>query len=242
MDTQIAQSPQGKIGEAILAVMSEIGAIGKDKENKEQHYQFRSVDAVVTACHPVLLKHQMFVRPIRIVSEEVGKGPNDKGFRVRQKIVYRFEHADGSFRDAEVTGEGVDYGDKASNKCMSVSFKYVLCQTFCIPTQDPGDDPDNHSPEMGPPNERGQRPAKEQAQPKGQAQKPAAEDEKKQALKTLVALLGKKGIKGAKATLEHASKSAKRPITALGQLTEQEYLALKKSAEAMPDASTDVKE
>jgi hypothetical protein len=145
----------GQVHKAILAIIKEMGAVGKDGKNEQQNYNFRSAAAVVAACKPLLSKHDLYVAPNRILSDECGKGPNDKGFRVRQRIVYRFTHIDGSFVDVEVTGEGVDYGDKASNKCMTVSFKYALCETFCIPDYDQENDPDFHSPENGPP--KGQR-------------------------------------------------------------------------------------
>ena len=37
-------------------------------------------------------------------------------------------------------GEGMDAGDKASNKAMAVALKYALFQTFCIPTEEMADD------------------------------------------------------------------------------------------------------
>ena len=63
------------------------------------------------------------------------------------KIRYRFFTVDGSYIDAVVVGEGMDSGDKATNKAMSVAFKYACFQTFCIPTENLIDDPDADTPE-----------------------------------------------------------------------------------------------
>ena len=41
-------------------------------------------------------------------------------------------------------GEGMDSGDKASNKAMAIAYKYALFQVFCIPTEEMTD-PDGES-------------------------------------------------------------------------------------------------
>lgn len=64
------------------------------------------------------------------------------------KMKYRFFAVDGSYVDAVVVGEGMDSGDKATNKAMSVAFKYACFQTFCIPTENLIDDPDADTPEL----------------------------------------------------------------------------------------------
>ena len=46
---------------------------------------------------------------------------------------------------AVVQGEGMDSGDKSSNKAMSVAFKYACFQVFCIPTEEMKD-PDADTP------------------------------------------------------------------------------------------------
>ncbi len=40
--------------------------------------------------------------------------------------------------------EGMDSGDKASNKAMSAAHKYALLQVFCIPTEEPKDSENEH--------------------------------------------------------------------------------------------------
>ena len=67
---------------------------------------------------------------------------------VTLSVEYRFFHADGSSISCTVMGEGRDTSDKATNKAMAVAHKYALLQTFCIPTEDIGqDDPDAETPE-----------------------------------------------------------------------------------------------
>lgn len=46
-----------------------------------------------------------------------------------------------------MVGEGMDSGDKASNKALAVAFKYACFQVFCIPTEEMKDpDEESHEP------------------------------------------------------------------------------------------------
>jgi hypothetical protein len=60
------------------------------------------------------------------------------------KMQYTFFADDGSSVKAVVMGEGMDSGDKASNKAMAVAHKYAIVQMFAIPTED-DKDPENDS-------------------------------------------------------------------------------------------------
>ena len=61
------------------------------------------------------------------------------------RMKYTFYAEDGSHIEAGVVGEGMDSGDKATNKAMSVAFKYACFQVFCIPTEEMKD-PDAETP------------------------------------------------------------------------------------------------
>lgn len=54
-------------------------------------------------------------------------------------VTYNFTAADGSSVASKVVGEAFDFGDKATNKAMSAAHKYLLLQTFLIPTHDIAD-------------------------------------------------------------------------------------------------------
>ena len=60
-----------------------------------------------------------------------------------------FHAEDGSSIEAVVIGEGMDSGDKASNKALAVAFKYACFQVFCIPTEEMKD-PDAECHETAP--------------------------------------------------------------------------------------------
>lgn len=144
-----------KIYEAINAIMGEIGAIGKNKKNTQQGYMFRGIDDVYNVLNPALIKHKVFVLPEIIEQEREERQTKSGGTLIYSicKTRYTFCSAeDGSKISVVVVGEGMDNGDKASNKAMAAAFKYACFQVFCIPTEEMAkDDADNYSPEPQPP-------------------------------------------------------------------------------------------
>lgn len=138
------------IYETIPAVMAEIGAIGKDSWNK-QGFSYRGIDAVMNALNPAMTKYKMFAVP-KVLDHKREERHAAKGGNLIYSIItveYTFYAEDGSSVSAIVIGEGMDSGDKATNKAMSVAFKYACFQTFCIPTEEMKD-PDAETP---PPSE-----------------------------------------------------------------------------------------
>lgn len=140
---------EGKIYGAIIGVMDDIGAIGKDKTNKQQGFRYRGIDDVMNALQPALIKHKVFVVP-EILEQIREEHKTAKGAQLLYsicKIRFRFFSEDGSYIDAVTIGEGMDSGDKASNKAMAIAFKYACFQVFCIPTEEMSD-PDQESPDI----------------------------------------------------------------------------------------------
>lgn len=125
----------------MVAIMRGVGMIGKDRENPSQHYAFRGIDDVYNELHDVLAKEGVITIP-EVLEERAEDRQSSSGkaaiYRIL-KIKYRFCAEDGSYVDATVIGEGMDWGDKAANKAMSVAHKYALLQIFCIPTAEPKD-------------------------------------------------------------------------------------------------------
>ena len=139
------------IFESISAVMNDIGAIGKTSKNTSQGFMFRGIDAVMNAINPALVKYKVFIVPT-VLEQTREERTNSKGTTLIYSIVrvkYTFYAEDGSSVEAVVIGEGMDMGDKATNKAMSIAFKYACFQVFCIPTEEMVD-PDMESHEVAP--------------------------------------------------------------------------------------------
>ena len=139
------------IFESINAAMNEIGAVGKNSKNTTQGFMFRGIDAVMNAINPALVKCKIFIVP-EILEQTREERINSKGTTLIYsvcKVKYTFYAEDGSHIEAVVIGEGMDTGDKATNKAMSIAFKYACFQVFCIPTEEMKD-PDEETHEVKP--------------------------------------------------------------------------------------------
>ena len=137
------------VSATIIAVMRDIDAIGKDRENKMQGFRFRGIDDVYNALHDVMAKHGLFTIP-RVLEERT----EDRTTKSGGALIYRILKIEFDFVDEtgdKITvgpfiGEGMDSGDKASNKAHSIAHKYALLQVFMIPTIDLKDpDEDSHN-------------------------------------------------------------------------------------------------
>jgi len=139
------------IYESISAVMSDVGVIGKNTRNTQQNFMFRGIDAVMNALQPAMLKNHIFVVP-EVLEQTREERLSQKGATLIYsilKVKYTFYAEDGSSISAVIIGEGMDSGDKASNKAMSIAFKYACFQVFCIPTEEMKD-PDAECHEVKP--------------------------------------------------------------------------------------------
>jgi hypothetical protein len=71
-------------------------------------------------------------------------------------VRYSFVAEDGSSISTDAIGEGMESGDKASAKAMSIAQKYAILQMFLVPTEEPKD-PENDNPEVEPKTKRESR-------------------------------------------------------------------------------------
>lgn len=141
MSEEIQSNGKGQIYGLMSQILSDVESIGKGRSNEQQGYKFRGIDDVYNMVHPLMSKHQVFCIP-RMLAQDTSERITATGTTLRfvqLSMAYDFFAPDGSSVTAEVMGEAMDAGDKASNKAMSAAHKYALLQTFCIPT---GDVPD----------------------------------------------------------------------------------------------------
>ncbi|MEI9696076.1 ERF family protein [Atlantibacter hermannii] len=135
---------------AVARDMAEQG-ISKDRENRQQGFNFRGIDQVYNALAPMLAKHGLVILP-RITERTVTERTTQKGavlFYVVVKAEFDFVATeDGSKHTVITYGEAMDSGDKATNKAMSIAYKYAAFQAFCIPTEQTAVDPDAETHEV----------------------------------------------------------------------------------------------
>jgi hypothetical protein len=141
----------GKIYAAMAGVMNDMVAIGKDKKNQQQGFNYRGIDDAYNALQPIMAKNGVFNTP-EVLEKWREERTNAKGTILAFTVLrmkYTFYADDGSHVSCIVEGEGMDSGDKSSNKAMAIAHKYALMQTFCVPTEIT-DDPDAQVHEVGP--------------------------------------------------------------------------------------------
>ena len=130
------------IHKKMVEALREFDAIKKSQKNQSQGYLFRGIDQFMNEAHRVFSSVGIFVVPevlennfqVVEVVRSGGKTALDKIVNLR--VRFSFFSEDGSSVSAIAAGEGIDSGDKATNKAMSAALKYCLAQTFLIPTED----------------------------------------------------------------------------------------------------------
>jgi ERF superfamily protein len=149
-----AAEPRREVYTAIRHVMEDMAkaGVGKNKKNTQQNFEYRGVDDVMDALAPSLAKHGLIIIPHvreRTVTERTRQGGTGWLLHTILRIDYDFIcEGDGSVLSVgPIFGEAMDTGDKATNKCMAIAFKYLCVQTFCIPITG-ADDPDAQTHEV----------------------------------------------------------------------------------------------
>lgn len=160
-----------KVYKAISEVSGEmLAGIAKDRKNQQQGFMFRGIDAVYNALAPALVKHGLLILP-RITSRTVTDRATKSGgalFYVVVEAEFDFVSTeDGSKHTVKTYGEAMDSGDKATNKAMSIAYKYAAFQAFCIPTEDTAIDADAtaHNVALQPCNNQPQSAQRQSKQP-----------------------------------------------------------------------------
>ena len=136
-----------KVYQAINAVQRALSKEGITKDRTASGfgagYAFRGIDDVYNTLSPLLSEHGLVIIPRCMERHE---SQRQSGPKTLYFVVVRMEFdfvcaEDGSKHTACTYGEAMDSGDKATNKAMSIAYKYACFQTFAIPTE--GDnDPD----------------------------------------------------------------------------------------------------
>lgn len=149
------------IYESIAAIQSDVEFIGKDKTTQSgSKFKYRGVDQVLNTLHPLFAKHKVFAVPevLEILTrEERSTNSGNKVLYEVLKVKYTFFAEDGTSVSAVVVGEAMDSGDKVSNKCMSVAYKYACFQLLSIPTEETMADPDDSNEQLKPTKSKARR-------------------------------------------------------------------------------------
>lgn len=129
------------IHQHLACVAEEIGVVKKDRTNEGQHFQFRGIDDLLNAVHPILAAQGVNILPAyELVEryERITRNGAVMEFAILRGT-FTFTGPEGDSVTVATIGQGADTADKACNKAMSAALKYALVQTFTVPTKDMDD-------------------------------------------------------------------------------------------------------
>lgn len=128
-------SEEKQIFTQLAKIALEIGAIGKQGQNTQQNYSYRRLEDVINEVHRAFASHGI-VLTSQVIDKSREEKTSKSGTILNYSILtmtFTFYASDGSFVQSTTVGEGMDSGDKSSNKAMSAALKYALGQTLMIP-------------------------------------------------------------------------------------------------------------
>lgn len=140
------RSPIGQIYALMSKAMGDLEPIAKSRTNTSQGYKFRGIDDIYSALNKVLVANNIFFAPNVVSYRREDRETKNGGNAVYTliEVQYVFWAPDGSCITTCVVGEGMDFGDKATNKAMTAAVKAMLTQVFCITTDDGSDTENDH--------------------------------------------------------------------------------------------------
>jgi hypothetical protein len=142
--TQTDQANKTLVGK-IVAAMSEISLVPKKGFNQHSGYKYAGIEEIVMACRAPLAKHGLVLfGSLKDITTEVVPSAQGKSLHWT-RLTLRFSITDGeSAISWDVSGEGMDQGDKSSAKAWTAASKYALKSMLLLPI---GDDAEVDSPE-----------------------------------------------------------------------------------------------
>lgn len=116
------------------AVLARLPGIGKDSQNTQQNFKYRSIDAVLKEAHGLFGEEGVHVVPVA-QRPSYGERTTARGTIMvvcYLEVDWKVYGLDGDSFDAQTLGEGVDSGDKATSKAQTMAFKYLLWPTLIV--------------------------------------------------------------------------------------------------------------
>ena len=123
---------------AIRNVLEAIPALGKDAENKQQGFPYRSSEAMNIVLHPLFVENWIVVKHEVIDEVNIRLSPKSTqlvtSYKARVSLVCLGDGKE--FEVGTAVAQGADTGDKGAGKAMSLAIKYLLLHFFSVPTRD----------------------------------------------------------------------------------------------------------
>lgn len=127
------------IAHKLALASKEIGAVGKWGRNQHQRYNFRGIEHVINAVHPVFSRLGIVIK-VKALDWQYEVATTSKGAdQIRVRLLMEYAFIDGESGDelsATVPAEAFDTSDKATSKAISVALRTAITQVLYIPTME----------------------------------------------------------------------------------------------------------
>lgn len=127
------------IAHKLALASKEVGVVGKWGQNQHQRYNFRGIEHVINAVHPVFSRLGIVIK-VRVLDWKYETATTSKGVgQIRVRLLMEYTFIDGESGDelsATVPAEAFDTSDKATSKAISVALRTALTQVLYIPTME----------------------------------------------------------------------------------------------------------
>lgn len=138
-----------ELAKAVCAVMAEVSNVKETGKNQFHKYAYASDEDLLRALQPAMARNGLCLLPVAARASTVEHTPDHKGkaqWRTDLSMQYRLYHVSGEYLDLQMVGCGLDGEDKGAYKALTGALKYVMRQTFLVPT---GDDPEKDREDRG---------------------------------------------------------------------------------------------
>lgn len=140
VDEVLAQMPIRNLRGKLALLRELVPNIEKKGHNQKQNYDFMRAEDLAgdIGDKMCLMGVSMVPARVQVVAHDIievkrSDGSSRTDFHVILIVTYRFVDVDSDEHiDVEATGEGVDQGDKATNKAMTGAKKYALSQALTL--------------------------------------------------------------------------------------------------------------
>lgn len=137
--------PPIKLLAKLAAIFAKVESLPKDGKNEHFNYRFATEASAKRVLHPLFAEQRIVLKVDVLAAEIVVRQSHDKSGEPKEitKITLAYAFIDcesGESLSGQFMGYGEDSNDKGVWKAVTGCVKYILFETFLIPT---GDDPDN---------------------------------------------------------------------------------------------------
>lgn len=123
------------------------GVLKKEGKNDYDNYKYFTEAQYKKLANELISEAKIEFKTTELEYEQGRiEGSKTPEYRKVKLLFTIFDCETGFYEESEITGEGLDRGDKAGYKAYTGAIKYFLADTFLVPT---GDDAEKETPDIG---------------------------------------------------------------------------------------------